>query len=471
MSKRTSRLARLGAALISLGMVATGATILAAPTQAAAPKLTATDFAFTAQGWGSRITNDIAEFNPARIGYSNVACTRMAGRRSLSEGLLDALPEEVRKLIRLELLSSSSETYQAAGGVFGSRGITTIGDIQLGPSSGPFVRIEGLQSVADSFFTPGKGFGTKTGFTFNGIKIDVGDALPEEISAPLQNLLDTIQDNVNGPVNTLVKAVTDVLAIAGPNGIEIPGLGKIALGHERSNVRAGKSAEASTYALQLHLDAIKTNVDLGRAWSRISRNVPDQVFHGSAMVGRVNLADVGAGPVVLLGRILMNGAPCEGTGGKFRTSSIGESNILGGLVKVAAAKSQALGHQRANGSAVSVIRSTIGRVELLGPVPIVVEGLVSQSRVVQNKKGRIITRSAGGTRIGRVLVGGKEVKLDASGVTRFDGGYLQSLLSGKNTQRLDRGLAVTGLRIGLDDAGPIGRIVELGVATARIRRN
>lgn len=469
MIKGTSRIARMGATLVSLGMVATGATVLASPAEAA-PRKVATDFAFSASSWGSRVVHDIAEFTPARLGYSNIACTRMAGRRSASEGLVDALPEEVRKLVRLHAMSSTSESYRTAQGVTGSRGVTTIGDIRLGPVEGPFVKIEGLRSVADSFHTAGKGFGTRTGFTFEGIKIDLGDTLPEEIKKPLQDLLDAISENTKKPVNMLVEAVTEVLATAGVNGIEIPGLGKIALGHERAVARSG-FAESSTYALQLHLDEIKTKVDLGRAWSRIARNTPDQVFHGSAILGRVNLADSGqGGPVTLLGRILMQGVRCEGTGGVFKSEKVGESNILGGLVKVAAAKSESMGKHRKNGGAVTVIRSTIGSVQLLGPVRVEIRGLVSQARVVQGPGGRI-TRRVPSVRIAQVLVDDKEIALHPSGITEFDGGFIQTVRSGKNVKRLQRGMAVTGVRVGLSDAGPLGRIVELGLATARIRRN
>ncbi|MDP3967542.1 MAG: choice-of-anchor P family protein [Nocardioides sp.] len=469
MIKGTSRIARTGATLVSMGMVATGATVLASPAEAA-PRKVATDFAFSASSWGSRVVNDIAEFAPARLGYSNIACTRMAGRKSVAGGMTDALPEDARKLIRLQAMSSASETYRTAAGVTGSRGVTTIGDIRLGPSEGPFVKIEGLRSVADSFHTPGKGFGTATDFTFEGIGIDVGDALPEEISEPLQDLLDAISENTREPANTLVSAVTGVLKQAGPGGIAIPGLGKIALGHERSKARAG-FAESSTYALKLHLDAIQTKVDLGRAWSRVARNRPDQVFHGAAILGRVNLAETGqGGPLTLLGRILMQGVRCEGTGGKFKAERVGESNILGGLVKVTGAKSESMGKHRKNGSAVTVLRSTIGSVQLLGPVPVEVRGLVSQARVVQGPRGRI-KRRVPTVRIAQVLVDGKEITLHPSGVTEFDGGFIQTTGSGKNVKRLKRGIAVTGIRVGLSDAGPLGRIVELGLATARIRRN
>jgi len=73
-------------------------------------------------------------------------------------------------------------------------------------------------------------------------------------------------------------------------------------------------------------------------------------------------------------------------------------------------------------------------------------------------------RSAAGTRIGRILVGGESINIPAPGESITIPGVAE--ITFKTYRRLSNGLDVTGLRIELLDGQ--GTIVELGRAKAII---
>src|SRR5207344_2677056 len=124
-------------------------------------------------------------------------------------------------------------TYYS-GSRYGVRGTNLIADIAVGGQVGgiqtPVLKIQGLESVADSFVDAGASrgadhYGYASDFGFKGISLEIPQAtqLPPEV----QQLLQII--NQATPVNQVVNQVVQLLTQVGGT-IQIPGLGSLGLG-------------------------------------------------------------------------------------------------------------------------------------------------------------------------------------------------------------------------------------------------
>lgn len=381
-----------------------------------------TDFGMKANVYGTKVLLGGVELKSLKDARANQPCTRTAGLSDVVGSLLstDTLPVP-NDLVHLSPSTSSYETYETAGRT-GVRGINTIADIAIGGEvvddlAIPTLKIEGLRSVADSFYdrsaVDARGaagaYGTDHSFGFEGISLDYDDTVVE--GTPLADLLDIVND-ATAPVSQVVDQLVELLSSVAGNTVEIPGLGSIGLG--RSGGTVGKTfATSETYALKIDVDPSEaandsvTTLQLGRAKTRISSPVRSGVFRSTVMG-----LDLFAGNDLLhMGGIGTQTIPCEGTGGDVRTKTVEQAQVLlGGLVTLTGLEYEYSGEQLARGRARSMVASNLGRLEIPS-AGLVITGIGSRIDLLGKGAGTKVARTVK-VKVGEILLDGESIKPD-----------------------------------------------------------
>ncbi len=447
------------------------ASLTTVPAVAAAPdssaKAAATMFGYKASVFGTKVRVNNVELRTLRDANLQLPCTRKVGVYR-AEDSVGSLPI-ANDLIKVAASTSESSTYRNAGaGISGVRAVNTVANIALGGELAgvptPVLKVQGLQSVADSFFDAkargGKGaFKSDSSFGYKGLSLDLPEGNP--ISDTLNTLFDALgvpADEVFELVNVPVRTLVDVLSSVGT--ITIPGLGAISLGTE--NPRVGNNFAASeAYALKLLVNATgeETTLQLGRASSRISRPVTAGVFRST--MSALELSALG--DLVSLGGISQSSIPCEGTFGKKRTISTASASLVHDQlgVTVSGIKYAYKGLQKGK-IGKGFTSATIGSIKLNVPnvLDIVVTGLTSRVDVLAAKPGQRVQRKVT-TTFGSIKINGEEVLPKPGRPINFDGGVLQMLVE---KERNFYGTKVNGLSIQLTD---LDTKIDLAQVSAR----
>ena len=366
-----------------------------------------TNFGMYALAYGTKVGVGGVDIKTLKDAKTIQACTRTAGLDRVAPSLLstdqitallgDALPVEVAQLIHLSPSTSSTQTY-TEGAKTGVKAINTIADIALGGEvidniSIPTIKIEGLKSVADSFYDPadadgdGNPFCTAESFGFGSLKLElpedgvIGDTLNlllENLGFSTEEINQGINDVINVPLGILVDTLQQIIDTAGLGDvIQIPGLGSIGLGSSFSKV-GDKAASSGANALQIEVNpsgeenGAAALLKLGYAQSRISAPVQSGVFRSTIMgldFKALPLAD--DLDLLHLGGIGTQAIPCEGTGGQTVSKVIEGSrsiplNIpgLGGLATLNGIKYSYSGSQMSGGRAKSTAISELGSLDI-----------------------------------------------------------------------------------------------------------
>ncbi|GEP34518.1 hypothetical protein NSZ01_22860 [Nocardioides szechwanensis] len=446
------------------------ASLTVTPAVASAPaaseKGAVTRFGYKASVYGTKLLVNNVEVRTLRDADLQLPCTRIAGVRKAQPSLA-TLPIE-NDLIKVAATSSESKTYRdAAKGINGVRAISTVADIELGGEvagvATPVLTIEGLRSVADSFYDAqannGAGAFREThSFGFQGMKLTMPENSP--VPAEVQQLLD-ILSQVTAPVTQIVNQVVQLLTeLAAP--LEIPGLGSISLG--TSSGKTGPNfAAAEAYALRILVDATgeDTVLQLGRASSRISRPVPAGVFRSTMSALELTALN----DIVSLGGIAQRSIPCEGTFGKVRTISTPTASLvheqLGVSLKGMKYTYQGL-QKGAVGRGFSSAQVDEVRVAVPNSLDILIKGLSSRVDVYAPGKGQEVRKKVS-TTFAQILVNGVDItdSLRPGPGYTFDNGVVQMLVQ---QDRNYYGTKVSGLVIQLT---ALDTAINLGQVSAR----
>lgn len=455
------------AAACAAGLSASLTTLpaVAAPADAAA-KPAVTNFGYKASVFGTKVRVNNVELRTLRDANLQMPCTRKVGVSEAQPSIASVPLAIGNDLIKVAASTSESKTYRdAAKGINGVRAVNTVADIKLGGTvagiATPVLKIEGLQSIADSFYDAkangGKGaFREEHSFKFKGMSLE----LPEESPIPqeVQQLLD-ILNQVTAPIAQIVNQVITLLqTITGP--LEIPGLGSISLGS--ASGKTGKNfASSEAYALKVLVDATgeETVLQLGRASSRISRPVTAGVFRST--MSALELSALG--DLVSLGGISQSSIPCEGTAGKTRTINTASASLIHDQlgVTLSGIKYAFSGLQKGM-TGKGFTSATIGNVRLNVPnvLDIVIEGLTSRVDVLSAKPGQRVQRKVT-TTFGSIKINGQEVLPRPGQPIDFDGGVLKMLVE---KERNFYGTKVNGLSIQLTD---LDTRIDLAQVSAR----
>lgn len=450
------------AAACAAGLSASLTTVPAvAATADPASKTSVSNFGYKASVFGTKLLVNGVEVRTLRDADLQLPCTRRVGVEE-SQPSVGSLPI-ANDLIKIAASTSTSKTYRA-GSINGIRAVNTVADIALGGEVGgvatPVLKIQGLQSVADSFFDKsargGKGaFGEDHSFSFKGMSLELPESSP--VPAPVQDLLD-ILNQVTAPINQIVNQVIALL-VENLGTIEIPGLGAISLGKATGKTGAG-FASSEAYALKILVNATGENtvLQLGRASSRIARPVPAGVFRSTMSALELNALN-GA---VALGGIANRSIPCEGTKGKVVRSSVASANLLlqGEVIGIKGITYAYKGLQKGK-SAKGFSSTSIGEVTIPA-LDLIIKGLSSRVDVSTKGKGKIQRKIS--TTFSSVTIGGKEVFPKPGKPVSFDGGVLEML---KKQDGNFYGTKITGFTLTLFEQSAV---LDLAQTSARIVR-
>ncbi|HEU5038994.1 MAG TPA: choice-of-anchor P family protein [Nocardioides sp.] len=419
-----------------------------------------TDLGYKATVYGTKLLLDGVEVRNAKTAFAQQRCTRYAGREVTKGTEISNLGIP---LVAGGLATSYSQTYRK-GGVHGVRGVSTIGDLELGGEfqgqQTPTLKLSGLTSVADAFQKADGTFGHQESFGFEGLSIG---NLPEQIPQELQDLLDLITQGSSD----LVNQVIDLLSQVTGNEIEIPGLGSIGLGGVKSGRATDHSASSQTYALRLTITATghPTEITLGRARTAIYEPVPAGVFQSRAM----GLSLLGGNDLISLGGLEEQSLPCSGSNGKVQKHSIADVRVLGGLVTMTGVQYALMGDQSPNGAARGFVATTIGSLNVPS-LGLVIDGVTSKVNLRKPADTTKVKRTVK-TGIARITLNGEEIAVPTRAgqvVDLGDGNFLKYRVISRNNWT---GTETRALVLTLPGLIPGGSILDLAWAGGHISPN
>lgn len=453
LTSRITLLKRAAATATAAAVALAGAAVLtAAPAQAALERIE-TPFNYRGSAFGTRVTlGDPGQggLTSGRTAWSVLGCTTLAPV-SRTQGSFGGRVND-NSMISVGAIDSSTASYRKPRKkIFGSRSVNRVTDIVLGSQDGPRLEISAARTVANAFNRNGS-FRSVADFDLMGVSQE--GIVPEgsDTPAPLGQLLDAIDQGDDQLVETVVEA-------AGADGIDIPGLGTVYPAGSAQTRSNNRMARSSAYGIRVVLDNGST-VTIGRAWAAIQKSGPAGVFGGSAYALESAVAD----GTLRLGRTPFQILPCPGTGGQWRVNSLAQ---LPGhpMLDAEALNAKTLGRGFADGRAVARARASIA--ELSIGESLVVQGVVGQVNVFQNRAGRVKRRTLGGTRVAAIIVDGEAQEVPAPGESLEIPGVAKVTAAVRRPLG-KRGLMVHALRVELLDG--TGAVFNVGTARARIGR-
>ncbi|HSJ22029.1 MAG TPA: choice-of-anchor P family protein [Nocardioidaceae bacterium] len=454
MTTRTTLLRRAAATVTAAAVALTGAAVLTATPAQAALKKIETPFVYQGSAFGTRVTVGNAGeggLSSGRTAWSILGCTSLAPvRNDLGSfgGKVNA-----NSMVQVGAIDSFTSSYRRPKQkLFGSRSVNKVANIVLGPQDGPRLTIRALTTRANAFNKNGR-FGANGDFDLAGVKAINIAPDGSETPGPLGDLLDAIDE----ADNQLVEAI---IAGAGTNGIDIPGLGTVYPAGKVRTHSGPRAARSNAFGIRVELENGST-VTIGRARARIDSAPVAGVFGGHAY----GLEAVVADGLLGLGRTPFQHLPCIGTGGEWRTNSLAEVPQNDNL-NVGALKAETFGKGFRDGRAVARTRASVSNVRLGGGA-LEIRGVVGQANVVQNAKGRVIRRNVNGTRIAAIIANGETHEVPAPGESLEIPGV--AVIKARVRENLGkRGLRVHAVRVEMLDG--TGLVLNIGTARAILKR-
>jgi hypothetical protein len=462
---------RLTASTGALAVALTGAVAITA--SPASAKTVVTDYGFHSFAYGTRVRSNTVALNTGRSAHAWIACTRYAGlngsnRPNAANFLSEAATPKENPFIDLGAMQTANRTFRKKKQhLVGTTSVSKLASVTLsGPAQGdlpaPVFRLEGL--VSKSVVTAKRGvFDAHTKLTSGKLTLDLPSVDPA-VDGPLGDLIDSL----SGGIGQVIKTVSQ----AQGQEIEIPGLGVVRPGSEHTKITKNQ-ASASAHALLVTLygqDGVRgtdddSTISIGRSRARMLRGLPSGVMTGYGY----GLDASAANGLLKIGETGIRSLPCQGTGGKTRTSSAKPANdLLGGVLAVGAIKGLVNGLQRKDGSGYAWTQGEVSRVVLgSGDQTVQIEGIVGRANVKKNKAGKIV-RSTKGTGIGSLTVGGDTYGPDQVPSDPIDIPGLGKIEFGVK-KMTKRGVKVTAVRVTLNPGDAAQTVINLGNARAFLK--
>jgi hypothetical protein len=406
-------------ALVAIPLCA-GLALTAGPTYAGATTTRSTDFAFKTSGFGTRVIGGQLPAGSSTTAYQAIGCTNQAGRSRTNDVAEATLPGVGTATgIKTHVWTSSHQ------GVVASHSTHSIAKVVLAQSQLGSLSLDAITSRVKAFHDS-TGFHATTSTRIGGITF----------TPPA------------GPAQSFPAPTPD-------QPVAIPGLATIYAGQHVTR-HSMTSAVANAFAVRVDVTATGTSVRLAHSFAELDSGFTGGIFSGRSAATHVVTA---AGDIAKSGPNPLSTMPCQGTYGKTKRKSLASVD-LGGQLVVTGANSLERGSQgtdRAHG----VSRAEVARVDLGGQL--VIDGIVGKVSVARSAGH--VTRSAKGTLLGSVTVGGQEQTFPKTGVLEIPG---VAKLERRVVTRTPRGIRVIGLRITLLDGS--GAVINLAEASLSIRR-
>jgi hypothetical protein len=408
------------AAIAAVVPLCAALTLATGPGFAGPSATRATTYAFKTSGFGTRVLGGQLPVGSDTTGYQVIGCTNRSGIRHANEVAQADLPG-------LGTVSGVKTRVWTTdkNGLASSHSTHTIAHLTLASSGVGSLSLDAIKAKATAFHDDA-GFHATTSTSLGGITFTPPAGPPQSFPAP----------SPGQPVT-------------------IPGLATISLGQSRTG-HSGTGAVADALALRIDVIPTSTTVKVAHADAQINSGLTSGMFSGHSDAVSV---PTGAGDIVKSGPDPLTVMPCQGTYGTVHHKSVARTD-LGGQLVVKGLSSQERANQDAQG-AHGYERGSVARINL-GNGQLVVSAIVGKATV--SRDGHGIVRSAKGTRVGSVTVGGQTQTFPPTGVIEIPG-VLK--LERKVVTRTRTGLRVVALRVTLLDGS--GAVIDLGEANLRLR--
>jgi hypothetical protein len=472
-SRRATKVAA-SVATAALTIALTAATGTPAHAGVAA-KGNTTDYAFSALAYGTKVLAAAGELRSGRTAPAWIGCTRQAGRDKTNELLAVDAPTG-NPLIQLGTITSHSSTYKTPKTIAaGTTSVSKVASVTLGLQN-PQVPSPSLS--IDALTTTATAWADNHGELHAATNLKVGDIslVVPPTGTPIDGPLAQLLDLVNGTVQPTLQQVLTLLQ-ANSGGIEIPGLGRLESGYQKSGVSGG-TASAKALALRVTLfgaDGVAGNADdsaikIGRSFAQVTEKVTVGVMSGAGSAANADLV----GGNAHIGDIVAQQLPCLGTDGSTRENFLAGATVPG--VTLGDLSGKANGKIYGNGRTRAWTQGSVAHVALgSGDQTVTIDGVVGRVTLSTDKAGRIKRRDTEGTQGGVLSFNGQTFTLPEPGgdlptlPPELDA--LISLQVGITDKSDNRGLQVTALRITLLGGSAAGTVINLGNAKASLRKS
>ncbi len=463
MSRLKKMWARSAVAVTTLGLAASGAVMVASPAEA---KLRETDYGLQTSAYGTRIYSNMLGAESGRTAWSYINCTRMTGiKRDKKAGSISAPADD--PLINVSGVVNENRTYRDVKKNIAAAATSTssVGRIALGNSQTPLLRIDGLKATSTAWADKKGKLHAENVVDAARIRLTgLPQEIPAELREPLDALLEAIQTQV---LDTILDTIKEYAG-----GIEIPSLGVISVGFDRTNIKK-KTAAAEAAVLKIKLfgadmaagggdDSI---VNVGRTWARINKGIPAGLMRGKGWGANIDLL----GGILGVGELGMTPLPCRGTDGAVKGSSTLGLDLAGQL-GLGAAGSKVMGQQKKNGKATAWTEGSLAGIKL-GPLEI--KGITGRANVKQKKNGKVKTSIKGST-LGEIIMDGESMggfdPATAKDIPPMEIPGVGKIEFFKKSKWGVRGVRVSAIVITFAEETPLGSVVRLGNAQAKIQK-
>jgi hypothetical protein len=416
---RGALLAMVAGIILLPGGPAHAAPVVPAKAAAAAPR--PTNFGLHAMGYGTYIKGGDLPVQSGATGFAHIACTTLAGL-DRSNGLASV---DLPGLGTIDTLATRVKTIKKG------RTVTAVshhrlGGITLVESALGTLSLGAVESTARVWHNA-TGFHSETDIKVAGIVLTLPGQDPEVVAVPTPG-----------------------------DPFEIPGVVRITLG-EKLTTRKPGLIFARAQGLLVEILETNTKVKIALSRARMTDQVLNAIMSGSATGLKGTIAD----PVVNIGRTPVKPLPCEGTGGKIRsTKAVGLD--IPGAIDVAAAQARVYGVQVGRRRAHAWTEATIAHVSLGGGA-IEIDGIKARANV-KRRKG-VLIRNTRGTSTLTITVDGEPQTIPPGGVLEIPGVVK---LEEKVTTMTRGGIGVVALRVTLLDG--TGAVFDLGIARTQVKK-
>lgn len=457
-------LARAAVGTTTLGLAVTGAVVVTPPATAGpADGLHASKYGLQTSAYATRIFSQMTGIESGRTAWTYINCTRMTGINR-DKALADVNVPADDPMIYVAAASNRNETFRAPkdGIAAGARSTSTIGTIALGSEDTALFKITDLEATSTAWADKDGKLHASNDITAAKLQLLNKDAIPGELSEPLKELIAALNDGIN-----------QVLAVIqdNANAIEIPGLGVVSVGFERTNIKK-KTAAAEAAVLRIKLygpDQVKGGdddsvVNVGRTWARINKGIPAGIMRGKAFGANAELL----GGIVGVGELGLMPLPCRGTDGVVKETGLVKLDLADQL-GLGGAYGKVFGKQNKTGRAVAWTEGGLADVKL-GPLEI--KGVFAKAKAKQRKNGKVKTSYKGA--VAEILMDGESqggfTHKEAKDMPPMEIEGLGRVEFFKKSKWGVRGLRVSALVITLFDETPAGSVIRLGNAQTKIQK-
>ena len=424
-------------------MAASSLLVAGGGAPATAATRTATPYAFSATGFGTKVTSSNVSLQSGMTAYSLIGCTKAAGVHNANQ-IASATPNGQ---VKVGAVSTDQQSLVTKAGTSMVQSVTKVSRIDLGDSSLGF-RITNLQGVSRAYATKAGRLNAVSTFTFGSLQPLGGTSLPPPLNQPVDVILQQLA--ANGPVT-------------------IPKLGVVKLGRVAKAV-SGLAAQSGSIGLEVHLfgqdqangGGDDSDVLIGRSYARINKTATHGVFSGGAW----GLDGSQVGGAISLGRNPFTPMQCEGTHGSVHSSSLSNLNLghVNQLV-LGTVRNRVFGVQDTpRGGASGWTESSISGLDL-GGGQLQISGILARAKVIRSSTNHYYPTAV--QRIGSIVANGTSRHVPAPGQSITIPGLAK--IEVPLPVRTPRGMSVVGARITLLSGSAANTVLDLANAKIELR--